>query len=182
MSCGCLNCDITIPSGSTGATGPQGPAGANGTNGTNGNDGVALIDTIFTRPQTSATSLSEITDIPIDISTVFTSTGDALEYEVYFSYEQVSGTEGGLVQVTLQDGSNTIPLITSSTGTTIGNGLNGVIVEGTIVRTGNSSINHTRWLRSLGDAVYSSPKAIISGNCKNEVYEMVGNPGTINNT
>lgn len=36
MSCGCLNCDITLPTGLTGAQGPTGATGAAGSNGTNG--------------------------------------------------------------------------------------------------------------------------------------------------
>lgn len=178
----CLDCsNITLPQGNTGNTGPTGATGAAGTNGTDGVDGASLIDALFTRLSTSATSLSEITNIPIDVTKAFVDTGDGLEYEIYYSYTYTSGTDGGNVQLSLEDGINTIALLNASP-ISITQYYAGIVVTGTIIRRSDSSINHTRHIRQVPNNTYSSPTDIISGKVNNEVYTTTVNPGTIDNT
>jgi len=178
---GCSNCsNITLPSGSTGSQGPQGIPGNNGTNGTNGLDGASLLGTKFNRPSTSALTLSEITNIPIDITEVFSTTGDAVEYEIAFSYNYVSGTHGGAVQISLEDGINTVGMLTSPAA--VGSGLQACLISGTIVRVSNSAINHNYTISQLASTQYSSPINVIGGAPKSVNYVTVTNPGTIDNT
>jgi uncharacterized membrane protein len=174
----CKNCsNVTLPQGNTGATGPAGPAG---TNGTNGLDGAALLGTKFNRPSTSALTLSEITNIPIDVSAVFAEAGDAIEYEIAFSYNYVSGTHGGAVQISLEDGINTVGMLTSPAA--VGSGLQACLISGTIVRVSNSAINHNYTISQLASTQYSSPINVIGGAPKSVNYVTVTNPGTIDNT
>jgi len=174
----CKNCsNVTLPQGNTGATGPAGPAG---TNGTNGLDGAALLGTKFNRPSTSALTLSEITNIPIDVSAVFAEAGDAIEYEIAFSYNYVSGTHGGSVQLSLEDGINSVGVLGSPAA--VGSGLQSCLISGTIVRVSDSAINHNYTISQLASTQYSSPINTIGGAPKSVNYVTVTNPGTIDNT
>jgi len=178
--CDCLNCsDITVPQGIQGPTGPQGPAGTNGTNGTNGLNGAALINTIFTRPSTSATGgYTEITNIPLDITKVFSATGDAVEFEILFSYEYVSGTVGGNAKLTIEDGTNVLTLFSAG----LGGGIQAVQAKGTIVRASNSSINLNFDISQPASALYSSPSSTIGPVYERGTIYTITNPGTIDNT
>lgn len=172
----CVDCsNITLPQGNTGNTGPTGAAG------TDGLDGASLIDALFSRPSTSAITLSEITNIPIDVTKVFSDTGDGLEYEIYYSFNYSSSTDGGNVQLSLEDGINSIDLLNASP-ISITQYYAGIVVYGTIIRRSDSSINHTRHIRQIPNNTYSSPTDIISGKVNNEVYSTTVNPGTIDNT
>ena len=172
----CLNCnDITIPQGNTGDTGPQGPPG---TNGTNGSDGASIIDSIYSRPSTSAISTSSITHIDIDVNKIFNSVGDNIDYEVYISYTYISGTDGGSASIYLEDGTNSINLFPSGIPI-VNKGLQALIFKGSIKRTSSSSINHKLEITQTANAHYSSPIENISGALSNTY--IVTNPGTINN-
>jgi len=176
---GCNNCsNITLPQGNVG---PTGATGATGANGTNGLDGAALLGTVFTRPSTSAITLSEITNIPIDVSEVFSTTGDAIEFEVVYSFDYVSGTDGGNIQLSLEENINTLPLF-SNMPLINDDGFQSVIVQGTIVRASNTSINYSLTVFQPASAVYSSPKSQIGNIYDRGNWITVTNPGTIDNT
>jgi hypothetical protein len=176
---GCNNCsNITLPQGSVG---PAGPTGATGANGTNGLDGASLLGTKFNRPSTSAITLSEITNIPIDVSEVFSTTGDAIEFEVVYSFDYISGTDGGNIQLSLEENINTLPLF-SNMPLINNDGFQSVIVQGTIVRASNTSINYSLTVFQPASAVYSSPKSQIGNIFDRGNWITVTNPGTIDNT
>lgn len=175
----CNNCsNITLPQGSIG---PAGPTGATGANGTNGLDGASLLGTKFNRPSTSAITLSEITNIPIDVTQVFSATGDALEFEIIYSFNYVSGTDAGNIQLSLEENINTLPLF-SNMPLINDNGFQSVMIKGTIVRASDSSINYNLEVFQPASAIYSSPKSQIGNIYDRGNSITVTNPGTINNT
>lgn len=169
----CNNCsNITLPQGSTGDTGATGADGL---------DGVALLGTTTNRPSTSSTSLASIVNIPIDVSTVFSETGDALEFEVLFSYNYVSGTDGGQVLLQLQDGTSSISIPSVFT-VGMSTGLQGCSLKGTIIRDSDTSITYSCRIEQLSNTVYSAPTNILSGAIKQTYIDTSVGLTSIDNT
>jgi len=178
----CVDCsNITLPQGNTGNTGPTGATGAAGTNGTNGLDGASLLDSLYDRSNTNNTSLSEIAAIPVDITKVFSSVDDGLEFEAYVAYKYNSGIDGGSCSVYFEDGVNSINLFPGGIPS-LTDGRQVLTMKGAINRVSNSAINYKIEIFNPSisnhnvNITYITP-ILDKGNCY-----IVTNPGTINNT